>query len=68
MTDDTPVSKVEGTNVTSDYLRGTIAEELAGDAPLFSSDTYELLKSIGTNCPFQNPPATPDTEVIGPRR
>jgi len=32
VTDDTPVSKVEGIKVTSDYLRGMIAEELAGDA------------------------------------
>ena len=47
MTDDTPVSKVEGIKVTSDYLRGTIAEELAGDAPVFSSDSYELLKFHG---------------------
>ena len=47
MTDDTPVSKVEGIKVTSDYLRGTIAEELAGDAPVFSNDSYELLKFHG---------------------
>ena len=47
MTDDTPASEVEGIKVTSDYLRGTIAEELAGDAPVFSSDSYELLKFHG---------------------
>lgn len=47
MTDDTPVSKVEGIKVTSDYLRGTIAEELVGDPPVFSSDSYELLKFHG---------------------
>lgn len=27
--------------------RGMIAEELAGDAPVFSSDSYELLKFHG---------------------
>ena len=47
VTADAPVSKVEGIKFTSDHLRGTIAEELAGDAPAFSSDSYELLKFHG---------------------
>ena len=47
VTDNTPVSKVEGIKVTSDYLRGTIAEELAGDVPVFSSDSYERHCCIG---------------------
>ena len=33
VTDNTPVFKVEGIKFTSDYLRGTIAEELAGVGP-----------------------------------
>jgi len=47
MTGDTPASKVEGIKVASNYLRGTIAEELAGDSPVFSSDSHDLLKFHG---------------------
>ena len=47
MTNDVPVSKVEGIKVTSDHLRGTIAEELAAGVPVFSNDSYELLKFHG---------------------
>lgn len=47
MTNATPVSKVEGIRVTSDHLRGTIAEELAGQVPAFAGDSNELLEFRG---------------------
>jgi len=47
MTDNTPVSKVEGIKAASDHLRGRIAEELAGEVPVFSSESLELLKFHG---------------------
>lgn len=47
MTDGSPVSKVEGIKVASSHLRGTIAEDLTGDSPVFSSDSHVLLEFHG---------------------
>jgi sulfite reductase (ferredoxin) len=42
------LSANEGLKEGSNYLRGTILEELAGDAPNFSGDAIQLLKHHGT--------------------
>jgi len=47
VTDDAAISKVEGIKLNSDYLRGRIAEELSEKVPVFSSESYELLKFHG---------------------
>lgn len=41
------MSHVEQVKGTSDALRGSIPDELAGDAPLFSDDTVQILKFHG---------------------
>jgi sulfite reductase (ferredoxin) len=43
-----PGSRVEQAKARSGYLRSTIAEELAGDAPVFSGDAALVLKFHGT--------------------
>jgi sulfite reductase (ferredoxin) len=42
-----PRSQVEDLKDASDFLRGTVAETLAGDASHFSEDEYQLLKFHG---------------------
>ncbi|QDU90838.1 Sulfite reductase [ferredoxin] [Pirellulimonas nuda] len=42
------LSAVEGVKLESHYLRGTIAAELANDAPNFDKDTTNVLKHHGT--------------------
>ncbi len=42
------LSPVEGVKLESNYLRGTIAEELANDAPNFDKDSINVLKHHGT--------------------
>jgi len=42
------LSPVEGVKTSSNYLRGTIAQELSGDLPSFSKDNVNLLKHHGT--------------------
>ena len=42
------LSEAEGIKLNSNYLRGTIAEELANDAPDLSSDNGMLLKHHGS--------------------
>ena len=46
MAEETKKSKQETVKEASNFLRGTIAEELAGDTQKFSSD--DLLKFHGT--------------------
>lgn len=40
-------SEIEAIKITSNQLRGTIAEELTTDAPTFASDTAQVLKFHG---------------------
>jgi len=47
MTDPAPLSSVEKIKLASDYLRGTIAEELANDKDTFEDETSQLLKHHG---------------------
>ncbi len=47
-TDEPKPSKAEGIKIGSNYLRGTIAEELTNDAPNFSGPNGVLLKHHGT--------------------
>jgi len=42
------LSPVEGVKTGSNYLRGTIAQELVSDAPSFTKDNVNLLKHHGT--------------------
>lgn len=42
------LSKVEGIKVGSNYLRGTIADELAGQTASFTGENVQLLKFHGT--------------------
>lgn len=42
------LSPVEGIKTGSNYLRGTIAQELATDVPSFNKDSVNLLKHHGT--------------------
>ncbi|WP_417850464.1 NADPH-dependent assimilatory sulfite reductase hemoprotein subunit [Thalassoglobus sp.] len=45
---DKKLSKVEGIKGDSQYLRGSIKEDLLSDAPQVSSDNFQLLKFHGT--------------------
>ena len=48
MAEETKKSKQEIVKEASNYLRGTIAEDLARDTPRFDSDDAGLLKFHGT--------------------
>lgn len=41
------LSKIENIKASSNHLRGTIAEELAGDAPAFTEESAQVLKFHG---------------------
>ncbi|MHB8901106.1 MAG: NADPH-dependent assimilatory sulfite reductase hemoprotein subunit [Thermoguttaceae bacterium] len=47
MSDPSKLSPVEAIKVQSNYLRGTIAEELANDEPAFGKDSEQLVKHHG---------------------
>ncbi|RMF43400.1 MAG: NADPH-dependent assimilatory sulfite reductase hemoprotein subunit [Planctomycetota bacterium] len=48
MADETKLSPVEGIKANSNFLRGTIAEDLQSDDPQFAKDNTQLLKFHGT--------------------
>ncbi len=48
MADEKKLSPVEGIKADSNFLRGTIAEDLGSDDPQFSKDNTQLLKFHGT--------------------
>ena len=48
MADESKPSAVETFKLESNYLRGTIAEELAGEADSFGKASVQLLKHHGT--------------------
>ena len=48
MSEETKLSQVEGVKAVSNYLRGTIAEELRADTDHFNKDDSQLLKFHGT--------------------
>ncbi|QDT37738.1 NADPH-dependent assimilatory sulfite reductase hemoprotein subunit [Stratiformator vulcanicus] len=48
MADQAELSKLEGIKASSNYLRGSIAEELQNDRPDFSGEAIQLLKHHGT--------------------
>ncbi|MGD9853653.1 MAG: NADPH-dependent assimilatory sulfite reductase hemoprotein subunit [Planctomycetaceae bacterium] len=48
MADTGKLSKVEGIKESSRFLRGTIAEQLAGSEPCFADENAQLLKFHGT--------------------
>ncbi len=48
MSEETKLSQVEGVKAVSNYLRGSIAEELRADTDHFNKDDSQLLKFHGT--------------------